>query len=342
MKAAIFEEHGAPDVIRTAEIPDPEPGPGEVRVRVRASSLNHLDLWARRGDRVSVPLPHVGGSDIAGEVDRLGPGVEGVRTGTRVVVDPTLDWEWVEGVRRGSDLPNPHFRVIGEHTWGGFAQWVVVPTQNLLQLPEHVPWRTAAATSLVGVTAWRGLVSRGALRAGDRVLVTGGSGGVATVAVQIARRAGARVFVLTSGPENCRRLEALGAHVALDRLAGDVKQTVRAATAPRGVDLVLDGVGEPLWGVLFRALAPGGRLVSYGATGGAVAQTDLRYVYWKQLSILGTTMGTPAEFRQAMEMVFQGAVEPVIDSVVGLDGVRDAHRRLEEGGVFGKIVVEPG
>lgn len=286
-------------------------------------------------------MPHVGGSDIAGEVDALGPGVEGVVLGARVVVDPSLDWDWYSGVRRGPDLTNLEFRVIGEHTQGGFAEYAVVPAANLLQLPDHVSFHTAAAASLVFVTAWRGLMTRGALRPGERVLITGGSGGVATAAVQLARHAGATVFVLTSGEDNCRRLERLGAHVALDRNSGDVGALVKECTGPEGVDVVLDSVGEALWGVLIRAMAPGGRLVTVGATTGPNATMDLRHVFWKQISILGSTMGSPGEFHAAMRLVFQGAVRPVIHSTVPLEGVQGAHAILEGGGVFGKVVVTP-
>jgi len=339
VKAAIFDEHGGPELIRVAEVRTPEPGPGQVRLRIRASALNHLDLWVRRGLPIQIPMPHIGGSDMAGEVDAVGPGVENVAPGTRVVVDPSLDWEWYEGVRRGPGLPDPEFRVLGEHTQGGFAQYAVVPVRNLLQIPDEVSFRTAAAAGLVSVTAWRALMSRAVLRAGERILITGGSGGVSTMAVQMARHAGARVFALTSGPESCRRLRELGAHVALDRLEGEPKELIREATGQRGVDVVLDSVGEVLWGTLIRALAPGGRLVTYGATTGPGPVTDLRHVFWKQLSILGTTMGSPAEFRAAMALVFDRAIRPVIHAEVSLDEVGRAHELLEAGEVFGKVVV---
>lgn len=341
MRAAIFEEQGTPDVVRVDEVPLPKPGPGEVRLRVRASSMNHLDLWVRRGLPIQIPMPHIGGSDIAGEVDETGPGVQGLRPGTRVVVDPSLDWEWYEGVRRGADLADPEFRVIGEHTQGGFAEYAVVPAANLLQLPPEVTFESAAAAGLAGVTAWRALISRGGLRAGERVLVTGASGGVSTMGVQIARKAGAFVFAVTAGAENVARVEELGAHVVLDRTEADLGAMLREATGRRGVDLVLDSVGEAVWEPLLKCLAPGGRLVTYGATSGHAASTDLRYVYWKQLSILGTTMGSPAEFRAAMEMVFRGEVTPVVDRVLPLEGVREAHRLLEDGDVFGKLVLIP-
>ncbi len=341
MRASIFHEHGTPDVLKVADVPIPQPGPGEVRLRVRAASLNHLDLWVRRGLPIRIPMPHIGGSDMAGEVEAVGAGVEGVAEGVRVVVDPTLDWEWIQGVRRGPDLPDPQFRVLGEHTQGGFAEYAVVPAANLLQLPDDVSFATAAAAGLVAVTAWRGLVGRARIQPGERVLVTGASGGVASMAVQIARNAGARVVALTSGPENSRRLEALGAHQVLDRLSGEPRELIREATGPEGVDVILDSVGEALWPTLIRALAPAGRLVTYGATTGHRGETDLRHVFWKQLSILGTTMGSPADFRAAMAEVFRGRLVPSVHRSVGLDGVRGAHEELEAGRVFGKIVVEP-
>jgi NADPH:quinone reductase-like Zn-dependent oxidoreductase len=340
LKAAIFDEHGGPDVIRLADVPVPEPGPGQVRIRVRASSLNHLDLWVRRGLPIRTPMPHIGGSDMAGEVDALGPGVEGIAPGVRVVVDPSLDWEWYEGVRRGSDLPAPEFRILGEHTQGGFAEYALVPAANLLQLPDHVGFRTAAAAGLVSVTAWRALVGRARVQPGERVLVTGGSGGVSTMAVQIARRAGATVFALTSGAESCRRLEELGAHVTLDRSSGEPRDLIREATGRRGVDVVLDSVGEALWETLIPALAPRGRLVTYGATTGSRGHVEIRRVFWKQLSILGSTMGSPGEFHAAMELVFEGALVPPIHRVLSLDEVGVGHELLESGEVFGKVVVE--
>ncbi|TVP77939.1 MAG: alcohol dehydrogenase [Gemmatimonadales bacterium] len=341
MKAAIFAENGGPEVIHVAELERPEPGPGQVRLDVRASSLNHLDLWVRRGLPVEIPMPHVGGSDMAGVVDAVGAGVDGVRPGTRVVVDPSLDWGWVEGLRRGPGLHEPEFRVMGEHTQGGFAEYAIVPADNLLALPDHVSFQEAAAAGLVGVTAWRAVVGRGQLRAGERVLVTGGSGGVSTMAIQIARHAGAEVWVITSGEDNGARVRELGAHHVIDRTAGDVKGQLRASLGGRGVDLVVDSVGEALWGTLVRALAPGGRLVLYGATTGPKVETDLRHVFWKQLSILGTTMGSPVEFRAAMEAVFRGDVAAPVHRVTDLDGVRGAHEELEAGDVFGKIVVVP-
>ncbi len=340
MKAAIFHENGGPEVIRTESVDTPAPGPGEVRIRVGASSLNHLDLWARKG-LPGVPMPHIGGSDIAGEVDAVGEGVARALLADRVVVDPSLNFSWYEAQAK-DQRALPRFGVIGEHTQGGHADYAIVPSDNLVALPEAVSYRTAAAAGLAYVTAWRGLISRGGVQAGDRVLVTGASGGVSTAAIQIARLVGATVFAVTSGPDNVARVAALGADRVYDRLTTDWSRALHADTDKAGVDVVLDSVGGPMWTPCVRALAAGGRLVTYGATSGPESQQDIRRVFWKQLSILGTTMGNRAEFVAVMERVFAGALEPVVADVLDLDGVSSGHERLEQGGVFGKLVVEPG
>lgn len=339
MRAAIFSEHGGPDVVRIEAMERPEPGPGEVRIRVRASSMNHLDLWARRGLPFPIVMPHVGGSDVAGELDLAGPGVEAPPPGTRVMVDPSIDWSRYEEPRRGPAFPRPEYRVLGEHLQGGFAEYAVVPASNLLQLPDEVTFETAAASGLVFTTAWGALVVRGGLRPGEHLLVTGASGGVSTAAIQLGRRAGALVTAVTSGPENAQRVLELGANQVIDRTAGDFATLLKEATGRDGVDLVLDSVGAPLWKPLIQCLRPGGRIVTYGTTAGPEVTTDLRHVFWKRLSILGSTMASPADFVSAMRLVFQGQVVPVIDRVLPLEAVGEAHRILEGGGVFGKIVI---
>ncbi|MFQ5536496.1 MAG: zinc-binding dehydrogenase [Gemmatimonadota bacterium] len=341
MRAAVFSEFGGPEVISVQKVPIPEPGPCEVRIRVEAASLNHLDLWVRRGLPIETPMPHIGGSDIAGTVDALGPGVTGIPVGTRVVVDPSLRYEWYLGEDRGPSFEDPPFRIIGEHTQGGFAEYTVVPAANLLEIPEDVDSSVAAAAGLVFVTAWRGLMTRAGLRAGERVLITGGSGGVSTAAIQIARRAGARVFVVTSGADNVQRVQDLGADVVYDRTKVDFAREVWRDTRKKGVHVVFDAVGEAIWVECLKALGVGGRLVTYGATTGAHGPTEIRVVFWKQLSILGSTMGTPQEFRKVMRLVFGRALEPVIHEVLTLDDVRRGHEMLEAGRVFGKLVVQP-
>ena len=341
MKAAVFAEFGGPEVVHLDDVQVPEPGPGEVLVAVRAAAMNHLDLWVRRGLPIKITMPHIGGSDVAGVVHSVGPGVADLPIGTRVVVDPSLEYDWYDGVSSGPSLPDREFRIIGEHTQGGFAEFCVVPAANLLEVPEEVSFETAAAAALVGVTAWRALMVRGRLRAGERVLITGASGGVSTLAIQMARLAGAQVFAVTSGAENVERVRELGADVAYDREQVDWAKEVFKDTRKQGVDLVLDSVGETVWPSCLKALGVNGRLVTFGATTGAAGATEIRMVFWKQLSILGSTMGNPEDFRNAMNLVFQGKVKPVIHSVLPLSEARQAHEMLEAGQVFGKLVLKP-
>jgi len=341
MKAAVFSEFGGPEVVRLDDVETPKPGAGEVRIAVRAAAMNHLDLWVRRGLPFPIPMPHIGGSDIAGVVDAVGPGCGGIQTGTRVMVDPSLGYDWYDGVSSGPDLPPREFRIIGEHTQGGFAEFCVVPAANLLEIPETVSFETAAAASLAGVTAWRALMVRGELQAGERVLITGASGGVSTAAIQMARLAGAEVFAVTSGTGNMDRIRDLGAHLVYDRERVDWGKEIFKDTGKEGVDLVLDSVGEAIWSSCLRALRVGGRLVTFGATTGAAGDTEIRLVFWKQLSILGSTMGSPRDYRNAMKLVFQGKVKPVIHAVLPLAEARRAHEMLEAGEVFGKVVLTP-
>lgn len=342
MRAAFFREHGGPEVLEVDELPDPEAGRGEVVVRVRAVALNHLDLWARRGlPGLELEFPHVGGSDIAGVVERVGEGVGSWSPCDRVVVNPSLWCGECEWCVRGEESLCRRYRVLGEHVDGGLAEEVRVPARNLLALPEGVPFERAAAAPLVYQTAWRALLNRGGLRAGESVLVTGASGGVATAAVQIAKLAGAAVYAVTSGPENVRRVRELGADVVFDRLEEEFSRSVWEATGKRGVDLVLDSVGEAVWEGCVRALAKGGRLVTYGATTGADGRVDIRRVFWNQLDIRGSTMASRAEFEEVMALVFAGRLDPVVDAVLPLDEIREAHARLEEGALFGKVVLTP-
>lgn len=342
MRAALFAEFGPPGVVELKHVPVPEAGPGEVRIRVGASSLNHLDLWVRRGLPIETPMPHIGGSDIAGTVDAVGAGVVGVETGTRVVVDPSLNYDWYQGQDQGPGFDSRPMRLLGEHTQGGFAEYVVVPASNLLALPDHVSFETAAAAGLVFVTAWRGLMTRACLRAGERVLITGASGGVSTAAIQVAKLAGAEVYAVTSGPENTERVRALGADRVYDRKrVEDFSREIWRDTGKKGVHVALDAVGELVWPQCLKALGVGGRLVSYGATTGPRGSTEIRVVFWKQLSILGTTMGSPTEFREVMRLVFAGRLKPVIHEVMPLAEAARAHELLEAGSVFGKVVLVP-
>lgn len=340
MQAAIFNEYGGPGVVHTAEVPTPEPGPGEVRVAVRATALNHLDLFVRRGLPIDIAMPHIGGSDIAGTVDLAGAGVTDIRRGDRVVVNPSLSCGTCEWCEAGEDPLCPDYRIIGEHVPGGLAEFVVVPGKNLLGVPDEYDLETAAAAPLTFLTAWRALTTRGRLREGEKVLVTGASGGVSTAAIQIARYLGAEVHAITTA-ENLHRVRELGAHHVWDRGQPDHRKNMWRATDRRGFALILDSVGEATWEDNIRALARAGRLVVYGRTTGSQAVTDLRHVFWRQLEILGTTMSNREEFEAVMALVFDRLMTPVIDTVFPLGQASAAHERLESGGQFGKILVTP-
>jgi NADPH:quinone reductase-like Zn-dependent oxidoreductase len=341
MRAAIFEEHGGPEVVQVRDdVPTPEPGPGEVRLKVGASGMNHLDLWVRRGLPIETTMPHIGGSDMAGTVDALGDGVSGWSPGDRVVVNPSLWCGTCEWCQAGEEPLCVDYRILGEHTQGGFAEYVTVPARNLYGIPEDASLEVAAAAPLVFLTAWRGLVTRARLRHGESVLITGASGGVATAAIQIAKRLGAQVYAVTSSPW-VERVQELGADVVYDRLAGDYAKALWQATGKRGVDVVFDAVGAETFRQNVRSLGRRGRLVVYGATTGATGEVDIRLVFWKQLEILGTTMANQTEFRAVMDRVFRGELTPVVDVAWPLDRAREAHERLEAGQAFGTIVLMP-
>lgn len=341
MRAAIFDAHGGPEVVEIRDVETPDPGPGEVRIRVGASGMNHLDLWVRRGLPIETTMPHIGGSDVAGTVDALGEGVDGWSGGERVVVNPSLWCGECEWCRKGEEPLCVEYRILGEHTQGGFAEYVTVPARNLYPIPDDVAFERAAAAPLAFLTAWRGLVTRGRLREGDTVLITGASGGVATAAIQIAKHLGATVHAVTSSAW-LERVGDLGADAVHDRTGGgDYGKAIWNATGKRGVDVVFDSVGEATFTRNVRALAKGGRMVVYGGTTGPEGAVDLRLLFWRQLEILGTTMSNQREFREVMDRVFSGQLEPVVDVAWPLERARAAHERLESGEAFGNIVLVP-
>lgn len=341
MRAAIFHENGGPEVVRIERIPRPRPGPGQVLVQVRAAALNHLDLWVRRGIPIETTMPHVGGSDAAGVIAEVGEGVDGGRIGERVVINPSLWCGRCRECARGEHSMCERYRIWGEHTDGGFTEFVAVDADHAYALPDDLSFEEAAALPISYQTAWRALVARARLKPGDDVLVIGASGGTAIAAVQIAVLMGARVFAVTSGAGNVERVKALGAHTVYDRLEGDWAKALHRDTQKRGVDVVVENVGGPTWAGSVRSLARGGRLVTYGGTAGAKVELDVRSVFWKQIEVIGTTMASRSEFEDMLRAVFSGRLRPVIDCVMPLDEARAAHERLEAGGQFGKIVLVP-
>ena len=309
MRAVRFHEHGDVGVLRYEEAPDPAPAAGRAIVRVRACALNHLDLWERRGlDRVTLPLPHISGSDIAGEV---------VSSGARVMLQPGLRCGKCRACGEGRDNECVQYDVLGLRSDGGYAELVSVPIENLIPIPDRLDFVVAAAFPLTFLTAWHMLVTRAGIREGDVVLVLAGGSGVGQAAIQLARHFGARVFA-TSAPEKAARTMALGAEQVFDHYAGDFAKELRAATAGRGADIVIEHVGQATWDRSVRALATGGRLVTCGATTGPAAAIDLRHLFARQLSLLGSYMGRFDELRAAVQLLFDGRVAPVIDEVFPL------------------------
>ena len=343
MKALCFYEHGELDVLQYTDVPDPEPGPGQVLIRVRACALNHLDIWIRRGwPGLKLEMPHWTGADVAGEIAALGEGVSGWEVGQRVVADPGISTREDEFTRRGEHSLSPGYVILGEQVRGGQAEYVAVPASNLMEIPEGWDFPQAAAPLLVSLTAWRMLIHRAKLRAGESVLIVGAGGGVNSMAIQIAKLAGATVYALTSTEEKMEQARELGADVVLNyREDPQWSRTIYQLTGRRGVDVVVDNVGKATLAQSMRAVARGGRIVIVGNTSGPEAQIDIRFIFGKQISIIGSTMGTHQDFRDVMGLVWAGKLKPVVDRVMPLSEGKRAFEVLERGEQFGKIVLTP-
>jgi NADPH:quinone reductase-like Zn-dependent oxidoreductase len=338
MKAVRFHAHGGPDVLRFEDAPDPMPGPGEALVRVRACALNHLDLWQRRGmERVQIPFPHISGADVAGEV-MASPNGE-FAPGRRVMLQPGLSCGRCVACLDGRDNECPRYDVLGYRSDGGYAEQVVVPVQNLIAIPDAIGFVEAAAFPLVFLTAWHMLVTRAKLRAGEDVLVLGAGSGVGQAAVQIAWRHGARVFATAGNDEKLAKARELGAYEVINHNTQDIAAAIKAFTGGRGVVVVVEHVGTATWDRSLRCLTKGGRLVTCGATTGHDARIDLRVLFTRQLSLLGSYMGRKAELLRAAQFFFAGELKPMVDATFPLADAADAHRRLENRQQFGKIVL---
>jgi NADPH:quinone reductase-like Zn-dependent oxidoreductase len=342
MKALAFNEHGGIDKLRYQDVPEPKIGDGDVLVRVKACALNHLDLFVREGlPGLKLPLPFWSGCDIAGEVAQVGASVQGPVVGDRVAVYPNLTCGRCEFCIRGEDSLCVSFGILGEHAHGGLAEYVKVDGRNVLKLPDHIPYEDAAAFILVNMTAWRMLVSQAKLRAGEDLLILGVGGGVSSTAVQIGKLCGARVFVTSSSDEKLQRARELGADECINYSKEDWARTVFQKTGRRGVDVILETVGAATWKDSLRSLAKGGRLVTCGATSGPMGETDIRIVFWKQVSIIGSTMSNRREFNEAMTQLFRGKLRAIVDSVMPLSEGMAAQQKLASSKQFGKVVVTP-
>jgi NADPH:quinone reductase-like Zn-dependent oxidoreductase len=341
MKAVYFEKHGGLDVLQYGELPSPEPKAGEVLVRLEASGLNHADLLVRTGwPGLKLKLPHILGADGAGSVAAVGEGVTKWKVGQRVVIDASICLEEDEFTRSGRDNLCRHWELLGETLPGTYAEYVVVPAVNLLEIPGNFSSDQAAAAALVYLTAWHSLLKRGGLQKGESILIVGASGGLNTAAIQLAKYLGAIVYVVGSSTEKLELAQQLGADHLIDRSKEeDWSKAAYLMTNKRGIDLIFDNVGTT-FPLSMRALSKGGRLLTVGNSGGPKFEIDNRYIFGKHLSILGSTMGTHADFAEVMALVFVGKLKAVIERTYPLKEARAAQEHLEQEKQMGKIILQ--
>lgn len=342
MKAVVIPRHGGEDVLTIADLPQPRPGPGEVLVQVKAAGVNYLDTWVRRGlPGITLPLPMIPGSDAAGLVAEIGAGVTGVHAGDRVFISPGYSCERCVECYSGREPLCRDYGLFGEHRNGTQAEYIALRASHVIRLPDRLSFEEGAAFPLVFLTAWHMLVGRAAVQPGEDVLVHAGGGGVGSAAIQIAKLCGARVLTTVGSDDKAEKARALGADVVINYRSADFVAQAKLATGKRGVDVVIESLGQETWERSLQALAKGGRLVTCGATTGYQATTDLRYVFFKGLSILGSTMGSRGELLRIARLVGDGRLRPVIDRVLPLERVADAHRAVAGRGLFGKIILTP-
>ena len=340
MRALFVNRHGGPDQLEFGDQPEPRPAAGEVIVSVKAAALNHLDLFVLGGmPGITLPMPHIGGADGAGVIAAVGDGVTGWKVGDEVVLNPGCWCGACEYCRSGEESLCVRFGLLGEHRAGTFAELVRVPAASLGRRPAHLDWAEAAAFPLVFLTAWRMLVTRARLRAGETVLIHGIGGGVSLAALAIAARAGARTIVTSGAATKLERARRLGADATIDYGSADVAKEVRALTGKRGVDVVVDSTGAATWLASLKSAARGGRIVTCGATTGPNPAEEIRLIFWNQLTILGSTMGSVADWQAMLSYVSEQQLRPVVDSVAALSEGRAAYERMERKNQFGKIVL---
>jgi NADPH:quinone reductase-like Zn-dependent oxidoreductase len=341
MKAVVINKHGGPEVLEQAELPDPEIAANEVLVRVRAVALNHLDLWVRRGlPGLKLRFPHVLGSDIAGEVARVGNLVSGVHVGERVLLAPGLSCGHCQACAAGADNRCREYTLFGYRVDGGCAEYVKAPLANVIPIPASMKFEDAAAIPVVFLTAWHMLITRAAALPGEDVLILAAGSGVGTAGIQIAKLAGARVIATAGSKAKLAKARELGADETINHSKQDILEEVKRLTGKRGVDVVFEHVGEATWEKSVLSLAQNGRLVTCGATTGYNGKFDLRYLYTRNLSLLGSFMGSRSELFTVLKLVSDGKLKPIIDRDLPLAECRKAHELLENREQFGKIVLQ--
>ncbi len=342
MKAVVLRKHGGPEVLTVEDLPEPRAGAGEVRVRVAAVAMNHLDIWVRNGlPHLKLEYPFRLGADVAGTVDELGPGVRGVGVGDEVVVNPGHSCGRCRDCLSGRDNLCRWFALMGEDISGGYCEQIVVPAQNVVAKPKTISFTDAAALPTTFLTAWQMLTRKAPVKPGDDVLVMAAGSGVGVAAVQIAKLHGARVIATASTDEKLARARALGADETINHASQDLVAEVKRLTGKRGVDIIFEHVGAEVWPKLILSPARGGRIVTCGATSGWDARTDLRHVFFRQLEILGSTMGPKGDLFPILDHVGAGRLKPVVDRIMPLAEAQAAHRLLQDRAIFGKIVLTP-
>ncbi len=340
MRAARIHQHGGPEVLIVEDAPDPQIRPDQVLVRVRACALNHLDLWLRQGlPGRKIPMPHILGTDISGELVAVGDLCWRVKPGQRVLLAPGLSCRQCRQCVSGHDNECARYTLFGLMTDGGLADYVTAPEYAVIPIPDDLGFEEAAAAPLVSLTVWRMLFTRAGLKPGEDVLVLAASSGVGSVAIQLAKLFHCRVIATAGGEEKLEMARRLGADYVIDHYEQDIAAEVRRITERRGVDVVVEHVGAATWPKSLASLAPAGRVVTCGATTGYDVKLDLRFTFSKQQSVLGSYMGTLGELYDVLAFVFRKQLKPVIDRVFPLEEVRAAHQRLERKEQFGKIVV---
>ncbi|NNF07776.1 MAG: zinc-binding dehydrogenase [Candidatus Eisenbacteria bacterium] len=343
MKAIVVREHGGLEALKVESRPIPEPGPGEVRVQLEAAALNHLDVWVRKGvPGVKYPLPMVLGCDGAGVIAALGEGVSGLTVGDKVVLAPGLACGACGACSMGKDHLCRHYGILGEHRDGTFAETIVVPAKNALPKPSNLTFAEAATVPLVFLTAWHMLVDRAELQLGEDVLIHAAGSGVSTAGIQIAKLLQARVMVTAGSKEKLKQAQVLGADLGVNYREEDFAAIAKSWTGKRGLDVIFDHVGKETWGPNLRSLTRGGRLVLCGNTSGPMAETSLPHIFFKSLSVLGSTMGSRGELHTILELVSSGKLKPVLHETIQLKDIAKGHRMLEERSVFGKVAVAIG